>query len=229
MKCQALGLAVVGTFTLALAGCPEPTHKSSAKKDADVGGGGSGGSAGSSGGGGMGGTTMMMQKLDAAAGGSTGGGGMGGTGGTQMMAKLDGPPPADAAAGVRMDGGKMDAMGGTVSADFQKIYDSIISVKCGGCHGQSGGLNMSTAAMAYANLVGKMPAGMGCTGARVTANDLTKSLLDVLIKYPNAMGNTPPAGVGGAACMRTNRMPKGGMLTAAEVTQIETWIMGGAK
>jgi hypothetical protein len=85
---------------------------------------------------------------------------------------------------------------------------------------------MTTADEAYAALVGVKAAGtnlppgsggMNCvdTGlTRVVASDPAMSL------FMKKLEPTPPCG---------NRMPPGGELTAAQITQVRTWIMNGAK
>ncbi len=75
------------------------------------------------------------------------------------------------------------AVGDGGGATFTQVYQ-IIMTSCLPCHATGAGattgmLNMSTQAMAYTNLVGKMAAGAACNGmgTRVIAGNATMSLL----------------------------------------------------
>ncbi len=117
-------------------------------------------------------------------------------------------------------------------ATFTQVY-AIVTAHCGDCHKGTdsgikyGGLNMSTMALAYMNLVGVKAAGTeppgspagyvacGPTGeTRVVAGDSGASLL-----Y-NKVNGTQDCGV---------RMPKNGAaLSAANIATIKAWIDQGA-
>lgn len=118
----------------------------------------------------------------------------------------------DVGADVR-DAGVADAGPPT----FTAVY-AIITARCASCHGASGGLNMSTRAMAHANLVGVAAAGGACGSSgltRVTAGDASRSLL-----YEKVAG-TPSCGA---------RMPRNATaLTAAQIETIRAWIAAGAR
>ena len=102
-------------------------------------------------------------------------------------------------------------------ASFTAVY-SIVTSRCVSCHGGSGGLNMSTRAMAYTNLVGVAAAGGSCGSSgltRVVAGDPGRSLL-----YEKVAG-APSCGA---------RMPRNATaLTAAQIETIRAWIAAGAR
>ncbi len=112
----------------------------------------------------------------------------------------------------------MKADGG-VGPPFAMAY-AVIRMHCLPCHTTGGGatmgmLNMSTEPMAYTNLVGVAAMSMQCMGkgTRVVAGDSATSILYTKI-------TTPTCGL---------KMPRTGMLTAAQIATIKTWIDGGAK
>lgn len=117
----------------------------------------------------------------------------------------------------------------TWSAVFQEI---IVGTGCNGgptCHAgtAAGQLKMATKAESYTNLVGVKAAGINLvmgsspnckdsTLVRVVAGQPDMSLLykKVATAMPECGGKMPPSGA---------------MLTQAQLTQIRTWIMNGAK
>lgn len=122
-----------------------------------------------------------------------------------------------------VDGGTRD--GGTRDAGrgFAAVYP-IIQRACVRCHGGSGALNMSTEAMAFANLVGPGGVGVvamgGACGAsglhRVVPGDAMMSLL-----YLKIRGGAPPCG---------SAMPRGAAtLPAGDIAIVRAWIEAGAR
>jgi outer membrane protein assembly factor BamB len=116
------------------------------------------------------------------------------------------------------------------SATWTAIFQEIIAgTGCNGgvsCHAgtAAGNLLMKTQADAYTALVGVAAMGMNVPAGgtnckdtnmqRVVAGDPTNSLL-----YQKISAAMPPCGA---------HMPPGGNLTAAQISQIQTWIMNGA-
>jgi hypothetical protein len=108
---------------------------------------------------------------------------------------------------------------------FTQVYSDIISGTCAGpCHNPNGigvsqgHLDMSTQALAFANLVGTPTAGIACAGkgTRVVAGNADGSIM-----YLKA-NNTDPAPCG-------SKMPLGSNgLGAAQSDEIEAWINAGA-
>jgi len=126
-----------------------------------------------------------------------------------------------------------------VTPTFTNVYSDIIGVRCIGCHRPGGGgvtvggLDMSTPAAAYANLVGVNAAGTGAgtsgvtcasltpPAVRVIAGDSANSLLfkkvhSKLVAGPAPCGSPMPLPAAGAP------------LTAAEVALIAAWVDAGA-
>jgi hypothetical protein len=106
---------------------------------------------------------------------------------------------------------------GMASADFTAAY-AVIAARCGPCHiGQANGdLDLSTQAIAYANLVEvQASATSACAGAglRVAPGDAAASLLYAKLTNTQTCGGL---------------MPPSGMLSEAELTTIREWIEGGA-
>jgi hypothetical protein len=106
---------------------------------------------------------------------------------------------------------------GMASADFTAAY-AVLAARCGPCHiGQAnGGLDLSTQAIAYANLVEvQASAASACAGAglRVAPGDAAASLLYAKLTNTQTCGGL---------------MPPSGMLSEAELTTIREWIEGGA-
>lgn len=202
MRAARAGVTVACAL-VALAGC-----------GSDDGGAGTGGPIPITGGAGPTGGTMIT-------------GGAGPTGGT-MVTGGAGATGGAGVAGAGMTGGT----GATGAPTFTAIYNEIFGVTCGGptCHtGGQGMLFMNEQAATYTSLVGvaamgrNLPGGMfgmvdcGTTGLmRVVAGDPDNSLL---VKKLEATMNDQPCG---------QPMPIGSKLTAAQITQIRTWIMNGA-
>jgi len=118
----------------------------------------------------------------------------------------------DAAADAGSDAG--------LDPSFTNVYTTIINGTCTGCHsaaGHAGGLDMSTQATAYTNLVNVKAAGGSCgpTGeTRVVPNSSATSLLF------NKVNGTQDCGA---------RMPRGQpALSADKITLIKNWIDTGA-
>jgi len=138
-------------------------------------------------------------------------------------AAIDGGTDAaiDGGTDAAIDGGTDAAIDGGTDANagptFSQVYLTIISGRCTGCHGGSGGLNMSTQATAYANLVNVMAAGAACGSSgqfRVVPGSSATSLLF------NKVNGTQTCGA---------QMPRGGAaLPAAQVALIQSWIDHGA-
>jgi hypothetical protein len=123
------------------------------------------------------------------------------------------PEAGDAGAQGASDGG---------AATFTEVYAQIINgaPDCNGCHtppDPTGDLDMSTQAVAYANLVGKpataAPKCASATQLLVDPGDAAHSLLYLKV-------TSPPCG---------SQMPlDGAALTAPQVELIESWINAGA-
>ncbi len=104
----------------------------------------------------------------------------------------------------------------TGAISFADVYTNVITGTCtgGACHGGgAGGLDMSSEAKAYANLVGV--ASTGKPGAtRVIAGDPVTSYLVLKLEgAPNIAGQ---------------KMPLGGNLPAADLQMVKDWITDGA-
>jgi hypothetical protein len=107
---------------------------------------------------------------------------------------------------------------------FTEVYTDIISPICVQCHNpqgigvSSGHLDMSTKAVAFADLVGVAAMGSACggMGTRVVAGSASKSIL-----FEKVDPGTPaPCG---------SKMPLGlNPLTTAQAGEIESWINAGA-
>ena len=107
---------------------------------------------------------------------------------------------------------------GTASSGFGATVWPILKASCanGYCHGGgAGGLTMKDEASTYAALVGVKSKGCS-TMNYVTASDLTNSYLIQKLE-------------GKGSCFMGGKMPKGGSLTAAQITAIKGWITAGAK
>jgi hypothetical protein len=212
MDLHRIGLAAVCVCVLAAAGCPQPTKKRF-DGGAMIGAGGDGGGGGTGGAGGSGGT--------GGAGGSGGGGsgGSGGTGGGGAGGSMDAARDMGGADNRPTD--TRGAEAGAPSAEFMTIYTTILTPKCGPmCHfaanNQPAMLNMSTAANAFMNLVGKAGTTNCMMQVRVSPGMPAMSLLLKKLSAAPGCGNRMPAG-GRAA------------LTDPEIMTITSWIMNGAK
>jgi hypothetical protein len=117
---------------------------------------------------------------------------------------------------------------------FTEIYTDIISQICVACHIPGGTgvtvgmLDMSTQALAYANLVGEdggagveaagTPNGCVGKGLRVVPGNFHESILAE--KVDPTLFSSLNCGL---------LMPQGGQLTSAQIQSIESWISEGAK
>lgn len=121
---------------------------------------------------------------------------------------VDAAPANDAAVG--------DA---SVAPTFSNVYDRIVARECNSCHttSHSTGLDMSTKALAYQNLVGKASASPGnCAGrTRVVPGDAAQSLFFTKIDHSAGCGNPMPLGKS--------------KLDGREAKLVEAWVEAGAK
>ena len=127
----------------------------------------------------------------------------------------------------------------TLNPTFTNVYANIIGARCTGCHrpGGSGvnvgGLDMSTLAAAYTNLVGVPAAGTGAGTSGITCASLAPGLLRVAASdSANSLlfnkVNSKLAGVT-AECGSPMPLPAtGAPLTQAQVNLIAAWIDAGA-
>lgn len=120
------------------------------------------------------------------------------------------------------DVGAVVAARAVTTANWSSIYSTILGPTCAlsVCHGTagapaSGNLDLSSAATAYAALVGTAAIVPAC-GTRVVAGDPATSFLVAKLE-----GTQDPATCG-------TSMPIGGMLAPAQIAIIRTWIMNGA-
>ena len=93
------------------------------------------------------------------------------------------------------------------TVNFDTDIQPIFNASCTGCHGSSGGLNLTTG-QSYNNLVDVVSSGYA-PALRVVSGDSANSVL-----YNKVAGN----GTNG------QQMPVGGTLTADQITLIATWI-----
>lgn len=175
----------------------------------DTGSGGSLGTGGSASGGGTGtggvrgsGGVIGTGGVSAT-GGATGTGGAhatGGTTGSGGMTATSGTGGMRTTGGTTGSGGSTGA-GGAAAPTFTQIYQTILSVSCGGgsCHspGTQGGVSFASQSSAYSAVKSRVAAG-------------------------NASGSSFYSTVNGG------RMPPGGKLPAAQLSQIAAWINAGA-
>ena len=103
-----------------------------------------------------------------------------------------------------------DGGGGPASVSYAADVQPLWDASCVGCHGLSGGLDLSVP-NSRANLVGVASTSWG--GVRVTAGDPDQSIL-----YRKLIGD---GGVG-------DRMPQGGALEPADIETVRRWIVEGA-
>jgi collagen type VII alpha len=197
------------------------------------------GSTGMTGGTGSTGTTGTTGSTGTT--GTTGTAGTAGSSGTAVDAGHDASVTDGGGDATLPDSGSSDSSTGadTGAVDagpptFTNVYASIISTHCSGCHGGAGTglsegmLDMSTQAMAYADLVGGdggmgvAAAGTGCGTSglkRVTPGDAMTSLI-----YEKVVAKTDDAG---APCGIP--MPAAGpALTPEQDDLIAAWINAGA-
>lgn len=144
-------------------------------------------------------------------------GGSGGQGDAAQQAPEDaGHTPADSGTGAQDASAPEDA--GPSATTFTRVYE-ILSANCSPCHtsDSSGGLDMSSKATAYGELVGKAAEGPSCSGqgTRVVAGDADGSLLIRKLRP------SPPCG---------SRMPRlRTPLSTTLIDEIADWIEAGAK
>lgn len=94
---------------------------------------------------------------------------------------------------------------------FSTQIQPIFNASCTGCHGSSGGLNLS-ASVSYANLVNVNAQSSCTTLKRVLPSNASQSVLYLKVS--------------GTSC--ENRMPQGGSLTTQQINLINDWITEGA-
>jgi hypothetical protein len=125
-------------------------------------------------------------------------------------------------------GSSGDASDGAADPTFTQVFNTVLSGTCNGCHaaGHPTGLDMSSKALAYTNLVGKA-AGTGGVGGgspcataggetRVIASNAAGSLLVKKIDHV--------AGTCGAT------MPlRGAKIASTKIDLVKAWIAAGAK
>jgi len=91
----------------------------------------------------------------------------------------------------------------------------ILRSNCGGCHGNAGGLDMSSAARAYSNLVNVFS--RECTSTlRVQPGAPDQSYLIIKLRGDRNV------------CFANGVMPLGGRLSTTTINTIITWISQGA-
>ncbi len=106
------------------------------------------------------------------------------------------------------------------AATFTQIYNSIIAVRCNGCHSSSGhssALDLSTKVNAYAALVGVDAAGVSCGSSglkRIVAGNVAASLLHQKVSGTQTCGAS---------------MPFGSTLSLSDRDLVASWIAAGAK
>lgn len=121
-----------------------------------------------------------------------------------------------------------DASDGAADPTFTEVFTTVLSGTCNGCHaaGHPTGLDMSTKALAYTNLVGKaagtggLGGGSPCATAggetRVVANNAAGSLLVKKIDHvAGTCGSTMPL--------------RGAKIANAKIDLVKAWIAAGAK
>lgn len=193
----------------------------------------------SSGGTGATGTGMNSLAGSSALGGNSNGavGGGSGNGGTSANS---GSTVAGAGTDSHGTAGTAGAAG-SAATSFTSLYDNVIAARCLPCHSSGAGvsvgmLEMSTKALAFANLVGTNASGVPAMGTspgaaqttcasltnlvRVHPGNATTSLLWQKVNSKLA-GTNPPCG---------NPMPPGtgAALTQTQVNEIAAWINRGA-
>jgi len=171
---------------------------------------------------------MMTTGGNKATGGGLAIGGAPMTGGSKSTGGMPATGGSKATGGMMATGGSSSAAAPT----FTQIY-AIISGSCLPCHATGTGnsvgmLNLSTQAMAYANLVGASGTGVPAAGSacgtsgllRVEPGNSANSLLWEKVNGKLAGMNPPPCG---------SAMPlTGTALTPTQVNEIAAWIDAGA-
>ena len=135
--------------------------------------------------------------------------------------KTDASTPGTDASTPGTDAGTPGTDAG-VAPTFTNVYTTVVQGACTGCHspGHSTGLDMSSKAVAYTNLVGKASGAGGtsssCQGkTRVVASDANASLFLSKIDHSAGCGNPMPLA--------------GNKLAPAKIKLVEAWIAAGAK
>lgn len=127
----------------------------------------------------------------------------------------------------------------TLNPTFTNIYATIIGMRCISCHRPGGGgvtvggLDMSTQAAAYANLVGVAAAGTGAGTSGVTCASLAPNLLRVTPNDAAAslLHDKVSSKLAGAQAACGSPMPNPASappLTQAQIDLIAAWINAGA-
>jgi alcohol dehydrogenase (cytochrome c) len=143
--------------------------------------------------------------------------------GVVIALSLDAPEDPSGAAGSIAPPPTSGSAAPSTDPTWSAVYQAIVQRGCNGgttCHSGTlaGQLQMTTAAQAYSALVSVPAMGAPCSSSglqRVAPNDPDRSLL--VQKLEAAM---PVCG---------EHMPPGGMIPAAQLTQLRTWIEQGAQ
>ncbi len=122
-------------------------------------------------------------------------------------------------------GSSGDASDGAIDPTFTQVFTTVLSGTCNGCHaaGHPTGLDMSSKALAYTNLVGKA-AGTGGASPCATAGGETRVVASnpagsLLVKKIDHVAGT---------CGAT--MPlRGAKIANAKIDLVKAWIAAGAK
>ena len=127
----------------------------------------------------------------------------------------------------------------TLAPTFTNVYANIIGARCTGCHKPggsgvtTGGLDMSTQALAFADLVGVPAAGTGAGTSGVTCGSLAPGLLRVSPDdaADSLIFNKLSSKLAGALAECGSPMPlpaTGAPVTQAQVDLVTAWINAGA-
>ena len=127
----------------------------------------------------------------------------------------------------------------SLNPTFTNVYSTILGVRCTGCHRPGGGgvtvgmLDLSTAAAAYANLVGVNASGIGAGTSGITCASLTPPAVRVVVNdaASSLLINKLQSKISGtlAACGSPMPLPAtGAPLRQSEVDLISAWIAAGA-
>jgi hypothetical protein len=128
---------------------------------------------------------------------------------------------------------------GTLDPTFANVYANVIGVRCTGCHRPGAGgsnvgmLDMSTPAVAYANLVGVLGSGTGAGTSGVTCASLEPRMLRVSPgdSASSLLFNKVNSKLVGTLAACGSPMPTpatGAPLRLGQVTLIKSWIDSGA-
>jgi hypothetical protein len=127
----------------------------------------------------------------------------------------------------------------TLNPTFTNVYANVIGARCTGCHRPGGGgftvggLDMSTPAAAYANLVGVPAAGTGGGASGITCSSVSPALVRVVPSDSanSLLFNKVNAKLLGLPAPCGSPMPTpatGAPLRAGQVALIKAWIDAGA-